>query len=91
MDQEEGISNNKAPFFNGGGYALWKIRMKNFMLALSFDIWQYVVDGFIAPTTLPKDISRNKICNENSRAVNAILGGLKKYMCVKVMHCKSAK
>jgi hypothetical protein len=39
MDQQEGMSNNKAPFFNGGGYALWKIRMKKFMLVLGFDIW----------------------------------------------------
>jgi len=38
MDQQEGMSNNKAPLFNGGGYALWKIRMKTFMLALGFDI-----------------------------------------------------
>jgi hypothetical protein len=38
MDQQEGMSNNKAPLFNGEGYDLWKIRMKNFMLALGFDI-----------------------------------------------------
>jgi hypothetical protein len=38
MDQQEGMFNKKAPLFNGGGYALWKIRMKNFMLALGFDI-----------------------------------------------------
>jgi hypothetical protein len=38
MDQKEGMSNNKAPLFNGGGYALWKVRMKKFVLALGFDI-----------------------------------------------------
>jgi hypothetical protein len=77
MDQQEGMSNNKAPLFNGGGYALWKIRMKNFLLALGFDIWKSVVDGYTAPTTPPKDVAGKKICNDNSRAVNAILGGLK--------------
>jgi hypothetical protein len=91
MDQQEGMSNNKAPLFNGGGYALWKIRMKNFMLALGFDIWQSVVDGYTAPTTPPKDVAGKKICNDNSRAVNGILGGLTNSICVKVMHCKSAK
>jgi hypothetical protein len=45
MGQQEGMSNNKAPLFNGEGYAMWKIRMKNFFLAIGFDIWQSVVDG----------------------------------------------
>jgi hypothetical protein len=91
MDQQEGMSNNKAPLFNGGGYALWKIRMKSFMLALGFDIWKSVVDGYTAPTTPPTDVAGKKICNDNSREVNAILGGLTNSICVKVMHCKSAK
>jgi hypothetical protein len=76
MDQQEGMSNNKAPLFNGEGYALWKIRMKNFLLALGFDIWKSVVDGYIAPTTPPKDSRGKQICNEKSRAVNGILAGL---------------
>jgi hypothetical protein len=38
MDEQEGMSSNKAPLFNGGGYALRKITMKSFMLALGFDV-----------------------------------------------------
>jgi hypothetical protein len=81
MDQQDGMPNNKAPFFNGGGYALWKITMKNFLLALGLYIWQSVVDGYIAPTTPPKDVVRKKICNDNSREFNGILGGLTNSMC----------
>jgi hypothetical protein len=91
MDQQEGMSSNKAPLFNGGGYALWKIRMKSYMLALGFDVWKSVVDGYTAPTTPPTDTAGKNICNDNSRVVNAILGGLTNSICVKVMHCKSAK
>jgi hypothetical protein len=91
MDQQEGMSNNKAPLFNGGCYAQWKIRMKNFMLALGFDIWQSSIDGYTSPTTPPKDNARKKIYNDNSRAVNTILGGLKNSIRVKVMDCKSTK
>jgi hypothetical protein len=91
MDQQEGMSNKKKPFFNGGGYALWKIRMKNFMLDLGFYIWQSIVDGYTAPTTPPKDAIGKKICNYNSKAVNVIIGGLTNSICVKVMHCKSTK
>ena len=85
------MSNNKAPLFNGEGYALWKIRMKKFMLCLGFDIWKSVVDGYTAPATPTKDIGGKKICNDNSRVVNGMLTGLTNSICVKVMHCKSAK
>jgi hypothetical protein len=72
MDQQEGMSNNKAQLFNGGGYSLWKLRMKN-LLALGFYIWKFVVDGFTAPTTPPKGVAGKTICN--SRRVE------KFYMC----------
>jgi hypothetical protein len=91
MDQQEGISNNKEPLFNGEGYALWKIIMKYFMLDIGFDIWQSIVDGYTTPTTPPKDVVGKKICNDNSRSINGILGGLTNSICVKVMHCKLAK
>jgi hypothetical protein len=91
MDQQEGMSSNKATLFSGGGYSLWKIRMKSYMLALGFDVWQSVVDGYTMPTTPPTDTAGNKICNNNSRVVTAILGGLKNSTYVKVMHCKLAK
>jgi hypothetical protein len=57
MDQQEGMSSNKAPLFNRGGYALWKIRIKSYMLALIFDVCKYVVDGYTAPATPPTDIA----------------------------------
>ena len=91
MDQQEGMYSNKASLFKGGGYALWKIRMKSFLLVLDFDIWQSIVDGYTAPTTPPKDAAGKKICNDKSRVVNGILAGLIDSICVKVMHCKSAK
>jgi hypothetical protein len=91
MDQQEGISDNKAPLFNGGGYPLLKVRMKNFFLALGFYIWQSVVDGYAAPATPPKDTIGKNICNDNSREFNGILVGLTNSICVKVMHCKSVK
>jgi hypothetical protein len=91
MDQQEGLSSNKEPLFNEGGYSLWKIRMKRYMLALGFDVWKSVVDGYTVRATLRTDIAGKNICNDNSRAINVILGGLKIYIFVKVMHCKSAK
>jgi hypothetical protein len=55
------MSSIKAPLFNVGGYALWKIRIKCYMLTLSFDDWQFVVNGYIAPSTPPTDTAGKKI------------------------------
>jgi hypothetical protein len=59
--------------FKGDDYALSKIRMKSYLMALGFDIWQSVENGYIAPTTPPTDTARKKICNDKSRVVNSIL------------------
>jgi hypothetical protein len=91
MDEQEGLSSNKSPLFKGDDYSLWKIRMKRYMLSLGFDVWQSVENGYTAPATPPTDTAGKKICNDNSRAVNTILGGLKNPIFVKVMHCNSAK
>jgi hypothetical protein len=38
--------------------------------------------------TPPTDTTAKKLCNENSRVVNDILGGLENPIFVKVLHCK---
>jgi len=91
MDQQEGMSSNKAPLFKGDDYSLWNIRMKNYLLSLVFYVWQYVENCYPAPATPPTDTIGKNICNDNSRAVNAILGGLTNPIFLKVMHCNSAK
>jgi hypothetical protein len=91
MDQQEGMSSNRAPLFKGNDYAFWSIRMKSYLMALGCDVWLSVVNGYTAPTTAPSDVAAKKLCNDNSRVVNAILGGLENPIFVKVMHCKSTK
>jgi hypothetical protein len=91
MDQQEGMSSNRAPLFKGNDYAFWSIRMKSYLMALGCDVWLSVVNGYTAPTTAPSDVAAKKLCNDNSRVVNAILGGLANPIFVKVMHCKSTK
>jgi len=82
---------NEAPLFKEDDYALWKIRMKKYMLVLGFYVWKYVENGYTAPTTLPTYTLGKKICNDKSRIVNVILGGLTNLIFVKVIHYKSAK
>jgi hypothetical protein len=91
MDQQEGMSSTRAPLFKGNDYALWSVRMKGYIMSLGCDIWKSVEDGYTAPATTPTDTTRKKLCNDNARETNAILGGLANPIFVKVMHCKSKK
>jgi hypothetical protein len=91
MDQKEGMSSNRAPLFKGNDYAFWNIRMKSYLISLGCDVWIFLVNGYTAPTTTPSNVVAKKLCNDNSRVVNAIMGGLAKPIFVKVMHCKSEK
>jgi hypothetical protein len=65
--------------------------MKIYLMALGCDVWKSVENGYTAPSTPPIDIATKKLCNDNSRVVNVILGGLANPIFVKVMHCKSTK
>jgi hypothetical protein len=91
MDQKEGMSSNKELLFKGDYYALWKIRIKIYLMALGFDVWKSIENGYTTLATPPTDSAGNNICNDKSRAFNTILGGLTNPIFVKVMHCNSYK
>jgi hypothetical protein len=76
---------------NGNDYEFWSIRMRSYLRDLGCDVWLSVVHGYIAPTTAPSDVAAKKLCNDNSRVVNAILDGLANPIFVKVLHYKSTK
>jgi hypothetical protein len=91
MDQHEGMSSNRAPLFKGNDYAFWSIRMRSYLMALGCDVWLSVANGYKEPPIVPTDVAAKKLYNDNSRVVNAILGGLANSIFVKMMHCKSTK
>jgi hypothetical protein len=88
MDKQQGMPSKITPLFKGDDYVFWRIRMKSHLIALGFDIWKYVEDRYTAPYSPPIYATTNKLCNENSRVVNAILSGLSINVLVKVIHCK---
>jgi hypothetical protein len=85
------MPSNIEPLFKGNYYAFWSIQMKSYPMALGCDIFLSVVNGYIAPTIAPSVVDAKKLCNDSSRVVNAILGGLANPIFVKVMHFKSTK
>jgi hypothetical protein len=60
-------------------------------MVLGCDVWLSMVNGYTTPTTTPSYFAAKKLCNDNSKVVNTILGGLANPIFVNVMHCKSTK
>jgi hypothetical protein len=44
---------NGIPQLNGQKYAFWSIRMKTYIHAQGFEIFQSIVDGYTTPTVPP--------------------------------------
>lgn len=65
--------------------------MCTYLMALGFDIWQLVVVGYVVPISPPMDQAGKRACENNAKAMNAILCGLLELEFVKVMHCVLAK
>ncbi|XP_059070585.1 uncharacterized protein LOC131860219 [Cryptomeria japonica] len=43
------------PIFDGTNYAFWSIKVKAYLNALGYDVWQSMVDGYTPPSTPPTD------------------------------------
>jgi hypothetical protein len=82
---------NGIPQFDGHKYAFWSIRMKAYIQAHGFQVWQSIVDGYKAPTVPPTSDKAVKLGEKNSKSINALLNGLSDTVFTKVAHCKSAK
>ncbi|XP_059076871.1 uncharacterized protein LOC131876101 [Cryptomeria japonica] len=79
------------PVFDGTNYAFWNIKMKAYLNALSYDVWQSVVDGYTPPSTPPTDAVGKRKSENNAKVEHALLCSLADSEFTKVMHCKSAK
>jgi hypothetical protein len=82
---------NRIPQFDGQKYAFWTRKMKTYILAHGFEIWQLVVDGYKEPTVPPTSEKAMKLSQNNSKSTNALMNGLGNSVYTKVVHCKSTK
>ncbi|KAH9679772.1 hypothetical protein KPL71_026267 [Citrus sinensis] len=80
----EGQSTTRPPFFDGNDYPYWKTRMRIYLQALDYEIWEVVCDGPFMPLTknevgedIPKpsrewnELEKRK-ASVNSKAMNAL-------------------
>jgi hypothetical protein len=68
--ESNNLYKNRIPQFNGQKYAFWSIRMKTYIQAQGFEIWQSIVDGYIAPAVSPTNDKAVKLGQNNSKAKN---------------------
>ncbi|KAH9763589.1 hypothetical protein KPL70_001218 [Citrus sinensis] len=99
----EGQSTTRPPFFDGNDYAYWKTRMRIYLQALDYEIWEVVCDGPFMPTfkdevedDMPKPSSQwselEKIkMSLNSKAINVLFCALDKKEFHRVSSCESAQ
>ncbi|KAH9769176.1 hypothetical protein KPL71_011898 [Citrus sinensis] len=98
----EGQSIIRPPFFDGNDYPYWKTRMRIYLQALDYEIWEIVCDGPFMPLTkneVGEDIPKpSREWNElekrkatlNSKAMNALFCALDKKEFHRVSSCESA-
>jgi hypothetical protein len=89
--ERNNLYKNGIPQFNGQKYEFWSIRMKTYIQAQGFEIWQSIVDGYTTQIVLPTNDKVVKLSQNNSKAKNALLNGLSETIFTKVAHCKSSK
>jgi hypothetical protein len=65
--------------------------MKTYIQAQGFEIWQSIVDGYIALVVPLTNNKSMKLGQNNSKATNALMNGLGESVFTKVSHCKTAK
>ncbi|KAH9697863.1 hypothetical protein KPL71_023789 [Citrus sinensis] len=98
----EGQSTTRPPFFDGNDYPYWKTRMRIYLQALDYEIWEVVCDGPFMPLTkneVAEDIPKpSREWNElekrktslNSKVMNALFYALDKKEFHRVSSCESA-
>ena len=82
---------NGIPQFDGQNYAAQSRRMKTYVHAQGFEVWQSIVDGYTAPSVPPTNDKAVKLSQNNSKAKSALLNGLSATVFTKVAHCKFTK
>ena len=91
MDRSQSL--NAPPFFNGGNYAFWKVRMRAFLCAIDESVWDFIENGHVKPTTAKSEWDKIALAlaNANSKAINVILCGVSPNEFRMISQVKTAK
>ena len=67
----ENQSTTRPPFFDGNDYSYWKTKMRVFLQALDYEIWEMVCDGSFIRKNALSELGRKNM-TLNSKAMNAL-------------------
>ena len=98
----EGQSTSRPPLFKGVNYSYWKARMKIFIQAQDYEMWNVIEDGPYVPTKIiegtrvPKvreewDVNETRLVQLNSKAMNCLYCALDSNEFNRISICESAK
>nr|AAC80426.1 putative gag protein [Nicotiana tabacum] len=82
-----GHSISLPPVFDGSNYAYWKERMRVFIRANNFRLWQIIKYG----EQMTEQVGQAMVSEHNTKAINMLYRSLNQEICRKISHCKSAK
>jgi hypothetical protein len=89
--ESNNLYKNGIPQFDGQKYAFWSIRMKTYIQANGFQVWQSIVDGYTTPVVRPTNDKVVKLGENNSKDKNVLLNDLSDTVFTKFVHYKYAK
>ena len=91
MDRSQSL--NAPPFFDGGNYAFWKVRMRAFLCAVDESIRDSIENGYVKPTTTKSEWDKVALAlaNANSKAINAIFCGVSPDEFHRISHVKQQR
>ena len=90
MDQQMNMS-IRVPIFDGEDHVFWNIRMKNYMISISLEVWELVEEGYKFPEVTPIEAKERKKLWEHEKALNTLQDGISKKVLVEVLTYKIAK
>ena len=91
MDQSQ--SPNAPPYFDGGNYAFWKVRIRAFLCSIDETVWDAVDVGWTRPEAAKStwDKATLTVANANSKALYAIFCGVSPNEFHRISHVTIAK
>ena len=90
MDQQMNMS-IRVPIFDGEDHVLWNIRMKNYLISISLEVWELVEEGYKFLEVTPIEAEERKKLWEHEKVVNTLQDGISKKFLVGVLTYKIAK
>ena len=91
MSNQDGMTSNIPPLFNGHNLIYGKKRTKSYIQSLGADVWEFVEGGYQYPAIVPTNATGKKTSETNAKAINALVGSLIESEFVKVMQLNTTK